>query len=183
MCTLPRKVLIISATQQACLIIGPRRVALIGAIAAVALAIIFYPLIVFTPIDTEKVDIKLTQVALASGSIENQNLDLRVTVAITNTNDMTLTTSRIDYELFADGALVGTDQFYYEDVPVNGRPALFPQSSVPLSETFRLEYTDEKAEIFNKILADPSQIEWRMQGSANIESGTTFVTKTFSTEL
>lgn len=165
------------------MIIGPRRLALIGAIAAVALAIIFYPLIVFTPIDLEKVDIDLTRVALASEGIEDQSLDLRVTVTLNNTSDITLTTSRIDYELFADGVLIGTPQFYYEDVPVNGRPALFPQSSVPLSETFTLEYSDENAEIFNKILEDPSQIKWRMQGTANIESGTTFVTKEFTTEL
>ena len=165
------------------MIIGPRRVALIGAIAAIALAIIFYPLIVFTPIDLGRVSIDLTRVALASGSLEDQNLSLRVTVTITNTNDITLTTSRIDNELFADGMLIGSPQFYYEDVPVNGRPALFPQSSVPLTETFTLEYSDENAEIFNKILQDPSQVEWRMQGTANIESGTTFVTKEFSTEL
>ena len=165
------------------MIIGPRRVALIGAIAAIALAIIFYPLIVFTPIDLGRVSIDLTRVALASGSLEDQNLSLRVTVTINNTNDITLTTSRIDNELFADGMLIGSPQFYYEDVPVNGRPALFPQSSVPLTETFTLEYSDENAEIFNKILQDPSQVEWRMQGTANIESGTTFVTKEFSTEL
>ena len=86
------------------MILGPRRIALIGAIAAVALAIIFYPLIVSTPIDLEKVSIALSSVALSSGEAGDQDLKLRVTFLVNNTNDFTLTTSKIDYELFADGS-------------------------------------------------------------------------------
>ena len=77
------------------MIIGPRRIILIGAIAAVALAIIFYPLIVQTPFDPEKVAIQLTGVELMSGSEGEQSLDLRVGLLITNTNEFTLTTSKI----------------------------------------------------------------------------------------
>ena len=66
------------------LIIGPRRVALIAAIAAVALTIIFYPLIVYTPIDPDKVDIKLGNVTPISGSAGEQKLVLGVTFNITN---------------------------------------------------------------------------------------------------
>jgi hypothetical protein len=97
--SLSRKVLISSIRQLApYLIIGPRRIILIGAIAAVALAIIFYPLIVQTPFDPEKVAIQLTGVDLMSGSEGEQKLDLRVGLQITNTNDFTLTTSKIAYD-------------------------------------------------------------------------------------
>lgn len=156
---------------------------MIAAIAAVALAIIFYPLIVSTPIDLEKVNIDLSRVVLSSGGIDEQELNLRVTFVVNNTNDFTLTTSKIEYELFADGTSIGTHTLSYEDVPPNGRPPFFSGTSVPLSDTFTLRYSDANAEIFNRILADTSQIGWRVSGSSIIESGTTFVTKEFSAEL
>jgi LEA14-like dessication related protein len=179
-----RKVLISSANQLATyLIIGPRRIALIGAIAAVALAIIFYPLIVFTPFDPEKVTIALANVQLLSGGEDQQRLDLRVALNITNNNQFTLTTSKIDYDLFADGAPVGSDTISYEDVPVNGRPAFFSNQPVTLSHTMTLQYSDERAALFRKILDNTTNINWRISGSATIESGTTLQEKSFSSEL
>jgi LEA14-like dessication related protein len=165
------------------LIIGPRRIALIGAIAAVALAIIFYPLIVFTPFDPEKVRIALANVQLVSGSESEQKLDLRVALNITNNNEFTLTTSKIDYDLFADGTSVGTDTISYEDVPVNGRPAFFSNQPVTIADTMTLQYSDEMAGLFRKILDNSTNINWRISGSATIESGTTLQEKAFSGEL
>ena len=165
------------------MIIGPRRIILIGAIAAVALAIIFYPLIVQTPFDPEKVAIQLTGVDLMSGSEAEQKLDLRVGFQITNTNEFTLTTSKIAYNLFADSAPVGSDTLSYEDVPVNGRPALFSNQPVTLSDTLTVQYSDETAALFDKILNNSTDINWRITGSAEIESGTTLQEKNFSSEL
>lgn len=156
---------------------------LIGAIAAVALAIIFYPLIVQTPFDLERVAIQLTGVELQSGSEGEQRLDLRVSLQLTNTNEFTLTTSEIAYDLFADGAPVGSDTISYEDIPVTGRPALFSNQPVTISDTMTLQYTDEMVNIFNRILNNSTDIEWRITGSATIESGTTLQEKTFSSDL
>ena len=179
-----RKVLISSIRQLApYLIIGPRRLVLIGAIAAVALAIIFYPLIVQTPFDLEKVAVQLTGVELLSGSEGEQRLDLSVALQITNTNEFTLTTSRIVYDLFADGARVGSDTISYEDVPVNGRPAFFSNQPVTISDTLTLQYADEMATLFSRILNNSSDINWRISGTATIESGTTLQEKRFSSEL
>jgi LEA14-like dessication related protein len=165
------------------LIIGPRRIILIGAIAAVALTIIFYPLIVQTPFDPQKVAIQLTGVQLMSGSEGEQKLDLRVGFQIINTNEFTLTTSRIAYELFADGAPVGSSTLSYEDVPVNGRPAFFSNQPVTLSDTLTLQYSDQTAALFGKILNNSTDINWRVNGSATIESGTTLQEKAFSSEI
>ena len=156
---------------------------LIGAIAAVALAIIFYPLIVQTPFDPESVTIQLTGVELQSGSESEQRLDLRVALQVTNTNEFTLTTSRIDYDLFADGAPVGSDTISYQDVPVTGRPAFFSNEPVTISDTMTLQYTDEMANLFTRILNNSTDINWRITGSATIESGTTLQEKSFSSEL
>ncbi len=166
------------------LIIGPRRLALIGAIAAVALTIILYPLIVYTPIDKDKLGIELSKVELLSGSQGEQSLNLQLTFNVTNTNDITLTTSQIDYELFADGVDLGHYTISYEDVPLNGRPALFSGTHVPIRDTaVKIDYSDANAQIFNKILNNISGIKWSAAGTAGIESGTTQDTKDFSTTL
>ncbi len=166
------------------MIIGPRRVALIGAIAAVVLTIVFYPLLVATPFDLEDITVQLGRVVLASGGVEEQQLSLRISLNISNTSDFTLTTSRIDYELFADGDPVGSHTLSYEDIPVNGRPALFSnEPAITLSDTFPLQYSDGNAEMFNKILNGSEDIRWSVTGTASIESGTSFQEKTFSSEL
>jgi hypothetical protein len=184
MTSFSRKVLISSVRQLApYLILGPRRIALIGAIAAVALAIIFYPLIVQTPFDPNKVAIQLTGVQLLSGSEGEQSLDLRVALQVTNTNEFTLTTSKIAYDLFADGAPVASDTISYEDVPVTGRPAFFSNQPVTISDTLTLQYADEMASVFTRILNNTTDIDWRISGSTTIESGTTLQEKNFSSEL
>lgn len=165
------------------MIIGPRRVALIVAIAAVALTIIFYPVIVATPFDPNDVSIDLVRVALASGGEAVQRLDLRISLNVTNHSDFTLTTSKIEYELFADGQPVGSDTISYEDIPVNGRPALFSNQPITISDTFTLDYSDARAELFNRITNNSEEIDWRITGIAVIESGTTFQERPFTSEL
>ena len=165
------------------MIIGPRRVALIGAIVAVVLTIIFYPLLVETPFNPDDVTIQLSKVTLASGSEGEQKLDLGISLNVTNASDYTLTTSKIEYELSADGAPVGTDIISYEDIPPNGRPAFFPKKSVTIPDTFTLEYSDKRAHLFNKILNGSGDITWKITGSATIESGTSQKEKQFSSEL
>ena len=168
--------------QLVCLIIGPRRAALIGAIAAVVLVIIFYPQIAIIPFDVNKVPVDLTEVSMTSGSVEEQRVDLRVTFTVGNNNDVTLTTSKIDYELFADGASLGSYTLSYEDVPPNGRPPFFPGGSTPVSDTIQLEYSDDNADVFNKLLNN-EEIAWRVQGTITLESALTQLTKDFSDEL
>lgn len=165
------------------MIIGPRRLALIGAIAAVVLAIVFYPLLVQTPFNPDDVVFQLSKVQLASGSNDEQKIELQIALNITNTSDYTLTTSKIEYELSADGASVGSDIISYEDIPVNGRPALFQDESITITDAFVLEYSDEQAGIFNEILNGSEDIRWRITGMAIIDSGTTFKEKLFSDEL
>jgi hypothetical protein len=112
-----------------------------------------------------------------------QELTLQVTFTLVNNNEVALTTSKIEYELFADGTTVGTDILSYEDIPVNGRPALFSGSPVPLRDFFVLKYSDDEAALFNTILTNSTQLNWRVTGSAIIESGTIFVPKEFSAVL
>ena len=165
------------------MILGPRRVALIAAIAAVALTIIFYPLLVATPIDLDKIRIDFTRIAVDERNSSEQELVLRLTFTVTNNDTVTLTTSKIDYELFADGEQVGSDTLSYEDIPVNGRPALFPGSTVPLTDSFNLEYSDEQADLFSRVMSNSTEMDWSVRGTATIASGTSFVVKDFEAQV
>ena len=165
------------------MIIGPRRAALIGAIAAVGLVIIFYPLIIKTQIDLDKVKITLTGITVQPDPDNDQNLIVKPTLTISNNNDLTLTTSRIDYQLFANGSSIGSYDLSYADVPVNGRPALFVGSSVPFPELLTVKYNDTNIALYKALQSNNTNISWRVQGSADIESGTTRETKNFTSDL
>jgi hypothetical protein len=52
-----------------------------------------------------------------------------------------------------------------------------------LRDFFVLKYSDDEAALFNAILTNSTQLDWRVTGSATIESGTIFVPKEFSAEL
>ncbi len=167
------------------MIIGPRRVALIAAIVAVVLTIVFYPLLVQTPFDPQKVFFELSKVELMDGSQGEQETVVQASLVIINTNDYTLTTSKIDYELFADGVSVGSDTISYEDTPVNGRPPFFPNQPVTIRDTdgLTVQYSDANEDLFNKILNNSTDINWSINGSSSVESGTTLKEAQFSDEL
>lgn len=164
------------------MIIGPRRAVLIGAIAAVALTIIFLP-IIFT---INQPNFELVQVRLANVTIsdaDEQEMTMRVEFAIENPTDQTITTSRLDYELFANGALVTPRTISYEDVPLNGRPAIFAGQTVPIPETFVLAFDEDNAEVYNTILENPDGVTWSAKGSAQVESSLTFVERPIDNEI
>ncbi|AIC15547.1 hypothetical protein [Nitrososphaera viennensis] len=165
------------------MLIGPRRAVLIGAIAAVAATIILLPLIFgATAPRLNEVTVALSNVTVLEATAEN--MQMRVVFTVTNPTDQTATTSRIDYELFADGQSLGSHTLSYENVPLNGRPAIFSQNSVPLrDDEFVLEFDDRIADIYNKIRDNPDAITWRAAGTAQIESTLTLVPVTFDNEI
>ncbi|MGI0038891.1 MAG: hypothetical protein ACREAO_03670 [Nitrososphaera sp.] len=160
--------------------IGPRRAVLIGTIAAVALTIILLPLIFAqTAPDLNQVAVRLDKVTLMS--VEDEGADLRTYFVLDNPTDQTATTSRIDFELFADGTSLGPHTISYDDIPVNGRPAIFGKDSVTVSETFTVEIDD--AGLLEKISDSPDTVKWRAKGIAQIESTLTLVEKPFENEI
>jgi hypothetical protein len=160
--------------------IGPRRAVLIGTIAAVALTIILLPLIFAqTAPDLNQVAVRLDKVTLMS--VEDEGADLRTYFVLDNPTDQTATTSRIDFELFADGMSLGPHTISYDDIPVNGRPAIFGKDSVTVSETFTVEIHD--AGLLEKISDNPDTVKWRAKGIAQIESTLTLIEKPFENEI
>lgn len=164
------------------MIIGPRRAVLIGAIAAVALTIILLPIIftINSP-NFKLVEVRLSKVTVSEA--DEQEMTMRVEFTIENPTSQTITTSRIDYELFANGALVTPRTISYEDIPLNGRPAIFAGQTVPIPETFVLAFDEDNAEVYNMILADPESITWSARGEARVESSLTFETRPIDNEI
>lgn len=165
--------------------IGPRRAILIGAIAAVALTIILVPLIfTITAPDFNKVEVTLSNVTIMSA--EDERIELQPVFTFTNPTDQTITTSKIEYELFADGVSLGTKILSFEDVPLNGRPAIFSQGSVDIKQQAVNPFVVEQAsnaDIFAKIHDNPGSIRWKATGNASIDSTLVQGEKPFSNEL
>ena len=163
------------------MIIGPRRIALIAAIVAVAATIILLPLIFArTAPNLEEVQVSVSRVTIAQA--DEQNTQLNVVFTLHNPTAQTATTSKIEYELFADGVSLGTDTISYEDIPPNGRPPLFQNGTINITDPFSLDYSDSIAGIYSKVQDSPSDVRWRVDGTARIESTLTFVDKQFSDE-
>ena len=165
-----------------------RRIILIGVIAAIASAIILLPLIltITLPADLNSVTIDLSKVNAITPNIANdsQRIQLDVYFKVYNPTQKTLTTSKIEYTLFANGIPLGQGILSYEDIPLNGRPQLYYNSTTTLKSPFT--YSNSSAGLFNKMVQNPEaakQIKWKVEGEAQIESGFSSYPKRFSSEL
>jgi hypothetical protein len=58
-----------------------------------------------------------------------------------------------------------------------------PQQSINLTSSFQITPTQTTDVIFSKIANDPSDVNWKVQGQARVESAITFQEKQFSDEL
>jgi hypothetical protein len=156
-----------------------RRIILIGVVVGIALAIILLPLIltITLPTDLNRLTISLSKVEVVNNITNNNNnhvVDLNVFFDVHNPTEKTLTTSRIEYELFADGNSLGQGTLSYEDIPVNGRPQLLSYSTIPLKSTFELTNSSTNMILFNKLVQNSeisNKIKWSANGTAEIESG------------
>jgi LEA14-like dessication related protein len=163
-----------------------RRIILVGAIAAIAIAIILLPAILATVSapDINSITIELSKVEV--GDIANDNIiPLNIFFNIHNPTDKAMTTSKIDYNLIADGESLGQGVLSYEDIPLNGRPQLSPGLTTTLKSTFELNQSNVNSDIFRVIknAQATEQIKWKVEGVAQIESAFSFSPKQFSDEL
>jgi LEA14-like dessication related protein len=166
-----------------------RRMILIGVIGAIVVIIILLPqiLTITLPPNVNSVNINLSNVEMVNPNIANDSgrIELNVYFNVYNPTQQVLTTSRIEYQLFANGTPLGSGILSYEDIPLNGRPQLYYNSTTPLKSTFEVTYSNTSAPIF-KLLSNPQaakQVKWSATGEAQIESGFSSLTKQFNSEL
>jgi LEA14-like dessication related protein len=153
-----------------------RRLILIGTVAIIGGVIILLPLILtLTLPDLNKVNITTNKIEF-NGLIEKNNtVLLNLFFNINNPTSQALTTSKIDYTLFANGHSLG------DHTPVNGRPQLIANRDATIQQEIKVPITDEKLvtdlKNNNKTLQN---IDWKIQGSAIIESGFSSAIKNFT---
>jgi LEA14-like dessication related protein len=150
-----------------------RRIVLILVIAAVAGAIILLPLILTAtlPADLNTLAIRLSKVEVVNST--NEDISLNVIFSIHNPTQKSLTTSKIEYQLYANNKSLGQGMLSFEDIPVNGRPQLLSNSTTQLKSQFEISRSAANEDIF-KLIQKPlmaRNIHWAIQGTALIESG------------
>ncbi|MFL6394256.1 MAG: hypothetical protein ACJ708_06310, partial [Nitrososphaeraceae archaeon] len=113
-----------------------RRMILIGVIGAIVVIIILLPqiLTITLPPNVNSVNINLSNVEMVNPNIANDSgrIELNVYFNVYNPTQQVLTTSKIEYQLFANGMPLGSGILSYEDIPLNGRPQLYYNSTTPL---------------------------------------------------
>ncbi len=159
-----------------------RRLILIGISAIVIGTIILLPLILTVTLpDLSKLSITIDKIELEGIEEKNNTATLNVSFNVTNPTSQALTTSKIDYRIFANGESLGDYTDSYADIPLNGRPQFLTnrdsilqhEINVPLvGQGFVTDLNNN-----NKTLQN---IDWEVQGSAIIESGFSSTIKNFT---
>ena len=158
-----------------------RRLVLIGTATVIIGVIVLLPLILtITLPDLSAVNITVKNIELEDIS-EDNIATLKVVFNINNPTSQALTTSKIDYQLDANGELIGNFTKSYIDIPLNGRPQLLSNTDTNISSEIETPALDEKimSDIRNNNQS-LQNIEWTIDGNAIIESGFSSAPKIFN---
>jgi hypothetical protein len=163
------------------LFLSRRRLVLIGTVTVIVGVIVLLPLILtITLPDLSAVNITVKNIELEDIS-EDNIATLKVVFNIKNPTSQALTTSKIDYQLDANGELIGNFTKSYIDIPLNGRPQLLSNTDTNISSEIETPALDEKimSDIRNNNQS-LQNIEWTIDGNAIIESGFSSAPKIFN---
>jgi len=163
------------------LFLSRRRLVLIGTVTVIVGVIVLLPLILtITLPDLSAVNITVKNIELENIS-EDNIATLKVVFNIKNPTSQALTTSKIDYQLDANGELIGNFTKSYIDIPLNGRPQLLSNTDTNISSEIETPALDEKimSDIRNNNQS-LQNIEWTIDGNAIIESGFSSAPKIFN---
>ena len=158
-----------------------RRLVLIGTVTVIVGVIVLLPLILtITLPDLSAVNITVKNIELEDIS-EDNIATLKVVFNIKNPTSQALTTSKIDYQLDANGELIGNFTKSYIDIPLNGRPQLLSNTDTNISSEIETPALDEKimSDIRNNNQS-LQNIEWTIDGNAIVESGFSSAPKIFN---
>lgn len=160
-----------------------RRLVLIGTTTVIVGVIVLLPLILtITLPDLNAVDIIIKNIELEGFSEEDNTATLNVVFNINNPTSQALTTSKIDYELIANGKSLGEYSKSYIDIPVNGRPQFLSNTDTNISSVIETSVLDEKTSMDLRNNNQSLQnIAWKVDGNAIIESGFSSSPKVFNT--
>jgi len=171
------------------MLFSKRRIILIGVAAAVVVTIVLLPLIltITLPTDVSDVTVKLEKVEVVKNAtaVNPRIVQLNLIFGVHNPTDKSLTTSKIEYQLFANGRPLGDGLLSYEDIPVNGRPQLLSKTDAQLQSQFTITPSNSNSEILRLIgnSTTGKNITWKVVGEADIDSGFSSASKSFTNEI
>jgi hypothetical protein len=164
------------------LFLSRRRLVLIGTATVIVGVIILLPLILtITLPDLGAISIIVNKIELEGISDDNNTATLNVVFNIKNPTGQALTTSKIDYELIANGESLGEHSKSYIDIPVNGRPQLLSNTDTNISSVIETSIAGKniRADLLRNNQSIEN-IEWIINGNAIIESGFSSAPKLFN---
>ncbi len=130
----------------------------------------------------EQADIELVSVELRDVNTLKNQAKYDVTFLVTNPSEKTFTVSQIGYQLYGDGALLGSGQYSTTDIALPGRAVFYPGAQVPLKSTFVLSMSEENAEIYDSMINNEIT-NFSSDGSITTETSWSIVEKEFRSEL
>jgi len=128
--------------------------------------------------DLNKVVVKVESIKILDENKLEKRAHLDVRFNLQNPTSIVLTVATINYQLYANGQVLGDGHFTTDDIPEAGRPALFANSNVTIPTTFDLVSSDDIAKQYSDITTNQS-VTYEVKGQATIESFLTSVIKDF----
>lgn len=131
----------------------------------------------------QQITVGVSTIKVLSVDKINNRANLEIDYILYNPTSITSTISTIDYDLYANGQDVGQGHYSVEDIPMAGRPALFPDSNMTVpDDSFQLVNSPNVSDIYNSIV-NGSSVKYEIKGQVTIESTLTLVTKNFDVTL
>ena len=169
--------------------LSKRRLVLFGVIGALVVTIIFLPQIQYfvNAPDVNVIDFNLAAVNISNLSNNTNNIELSLLFDVYNPSDKSVTTSKVEYDLFGDNKFLGHGVLSYEDIPLNGRPQFSPGQTTTLKSPIILQPSEMNMDVIEKLISNSSNsiksIRWNVNGSSQIESAFVILEKDFSDVL
>ncbi len=141
-------------------------------------------IVFYASLDNEKLEqaeIKLANVESIENKIEDQ-IRLNITFLVNNPSDTTFTVSVIQYDLYADGILLGSGKYSTEDVSMPGRASFFPNTEIPLKNIFVLDKSEIETKTFQDIINNKIE-KFSVEGVITTQTTWTVIEKEFKSEL
>ena len=133
-------------------------------------------------VDLNKVTVKIDSIKILDENKLDKRAHLDVRFNLQNPTSIVLTIATINYQLYANGKVLGDGHFTTDDIPEAGRPILFANDNATLPNTFELVNTDNIANEYSGIMNNQPE-KYEIKGQVTIQSFLTEITKDFDVTL
>lgn len=126
----------------------------------------------------EQVEIQLSSVEVKDVNTIENSAKLEIVFLVKNPSEKTFTVPVIGYQLYADDQLLGSGQYSTEDIAMPGRAVFYPDSEIPLKNTFVLIKSELNSEIYQAVL-DGRINSFSAEGIITTETSWSLIEKEF----